>query len=184
MIESDLLAQIVIGRFGELSNWWDSEALSAAGRSALQRLLPRTWPAQAVVLNGRAAILKHKGLIRTQRGFTLFGRLDAADPDVSGPGEALELSAAALEPLLDKVDASTSNGLESLLINMEVISHGDLDWLRDKRVKPQGSSIPIGKASLSDLENRETRGVWVRRLAAAYTLSSADSLCAPFLEIA
>ena len=184
MPESDLIAKLVVGRIGELNRWWDSEALSPPGRAALQRLFPRTWPVQAVLLNGRSALLKHKGLVRKKDGLTLFGRLDAGDFQPPESYEDLNALAAELAPVLERLDTVARGGLETALLSMEAISPPDLDWLRSQRLKPQGSSMAIGRVSVSDLENRETCRAWVRRLAAAYTLSLQDNLCAPFLEIA
>jgi hypothetical protein len=128
--------------------------------------------------------LKHKGLVRTAAGFTLFGRLDAGDFRPSESYEDLNTLAAELAPVLERLDTVAQDGLETALLSTEAISPTDLDWLRGQRLSTQGPSMAIGKISVSDLENREARDAWIRRLAAAYTLSSRENLCAPFLEIA
>lgn len=174
--------RLIVARAGEKDGlgWWESEALSDAGRFVLKRLFPRSRDWAAVELALEAAQVRHRRLVGERPGaVTLFALGDATERVIGA--ELRRLRGAGAGPEASPVMSSIED-LRSALRERGGLGQDDFDGAELQRMLVlQGIELAqLGRRQLAD------RGAILgiaRTLAAAYTLSEPGSLTVPYFQM-
>lgn len=183
-----LKVAVLVARLGEkdIFNWWDSEALSWAGREALRRTFPHTWAIQSLFLACTAAREACRGLVPPGNSMTLFD-LALRTGDLRqelGADEARSLvqGVEGADEYAREVAGSGAN-VESILVRAGACEPRDIAWVREHLGDVGERAVCIGKVAVGNLWTEEGRVLWGRRLAAAYVLGEVGRLVVPYIEL-
>ena len=183
-----LKVAVLVARLGEkdIFNWWDSEALSWAGREAFRRTFPHTWAIQSLFLGCAAAREACRGLVPPGNSMTLFdvalGTGDLREKLGADEARSLVQGVEGADEYAREVIGSGAN-VGSILVRAGACGPGDLAWVREHLAHVRERAVCIGKVPVGNLLVEEGRVVWGRRLAAAHVLSEVGRLVVPYIEL-
>ena len=191
----------LIARLGEkdLFGWWDSEALTSAGRVVLSRLFPKTGIFAGIELSMEAARITHNALVSELEAITLFNlpqtfekavescfnQFKIKDLHLNGPdnGNKDVFDAGFFYEFSSPSSVGGSCDISSILVSSGLLSRSLIEEIAPKKKGITGRLVCIGELSPGQGPSTGEYLHYIERLAAAYSLSSPGRLVVPYYLI-
>lgn len=193
--------RLLIARLGEkdLFGWWDSEALTTAGRVVLSRLFPKTGNFVGFRLSIDAARIAHDALAPELEAMTLFNlplnfeiaienyfnkfKLnDLHSQELNNSEEDVLIAKDDHELTIPSVVGGGEN-ISSILVASGLLPPSLLDEIAPMKKSITGRLVCIGELNPGQEPTSEEYLSYIERLTAAYSFSSLGRLVVPYYLI-